>query len=223
MKKFWLLLFFVSGLWFGHWLRPRTLEAAPGDVLGSGNVAVDVYQNQRGTYVLWSSGRLTLARGGSADLGRPYRIPDAAAQVGSPPLERDRSKGSEHVAVKVLVRSEATYVVFADGSVKLPANSDAAAGAASPESGLRAGCWIGGSSEDSSKYTVSVSGNELRVQFTEAISGRYIAWAAGANNNGDLIPYSAISGQDGSSLVFHQTRGLNDPSPNGYFFVAVDN
>jgi hypothetical protein len=222
MRPGFLLLLFGLGLWVGHVLRPQSFQAAPPEVLGSGNVAVDVYQNQRGTFVLWSNGRLTLARGGAGDLGHPYRTPDASAQIGSPPLEQGKSLGSEHVAVKALVRPEASYVVFADGAIRLPANSDAAAGAASPESGLRAGCWINGASEDPGKYTVSVVGNELRVQFSEAIDGSYSAWAAGGNNNGDLIPYSPISGRDGTNLVFHQQRGLNDPSPNGYFFVVVD-
>lgn len=39
----------------------RQVSASPADVFGSPNVAIDTYRNSRGTYVLWSNGRITSA------------------------------------------------------------------------------------------------------------------------------------------------------------------
>ena len=102
--------------------------AAPRDVQGSPNISVDTYKNSKGSFVLFSDGRIISAKGGSADLGHPYSDPETRHSLAKAEDVRERAKGSPHVAVKALVRSDGTFVLFADGSIKKPANSDAAAG-----------------------------------------------------------------------------------------------
>lgn len=121
-----LLLAFLIGRWSGGFLP--SAQAAPGDVFGSPNVAIDTYRNSRGTYVLWSDGRITSAQGGAQDLGHPYRAPEAAARIGPPSHSQGRPMGSPNVAVKAIPRPDATYVLFSDGNLRRPAHADAAAG-----------------------------------------------------------------------------------------------
>jgi len=132
LKKTSLYALFVTGVLLGNCLPrhffSRGAEAAPADVIGSPNVAVDTYKNSKGTYVLWADGRITSAQGGGNDLGRPYRDPDPSAQIGRPTLEQEKPQGSPNVAVKAIPRSDATFILFADGQIRRPANADAAAG-----------------------------------------------------------------------------------------------
>jgi hypothetical protein len=135
-----LLLGLTIGLGFGgSWrLLSSAVEAAPQDIQGSPDIAVDTYLNSKGSFVLMSDGTIfavkdgTTAAGvaytaGTSDLGHPYSAPPGTASITSPTAIAGKVKGSPNVAVKALVRNDATYVVFADGSVKKPANSDAAA------------------------------------------------------------------------------------------------
>ncbi len=108
-------------------------EAAPADVKGSPNIAVDTYRNSMGTYILWSNGKITSVEDGTTDLGHPYGPPDAAAKIGKQTLEPKKALGSPHVAIKAIPRRDATYILFADGTLQKPANSHAYAG----ESGSR--------------------------------------------------------------------------------------
>ena len=108
-------------------------EAAPADVKGSPNIAVDTYRNSMGTYILWSNGKITSVEDGTTDLGHPYGPPDAAAKIGKQTLEPKKALGSPHVAIKAIPRKDATYILFADGTLQKPANSHAYAG----ESGSR--------------------------------------------------------------------------------------
>lgn len=221
MKRLSLLLLFVLGAWLGR-LVP-SIQAAPPEVQGSSNVAVDVYENRSGTFILWSNGRLTRASGGGQDLGRPYRLPPSAAQIGRPPLKSDASYGSPHVAVSAWVRTEATYVVFADGSIRLPAHSDAAAGAVQSRE-ILSGCWARGASKDSEKYSVSVSSDRVQVQLNEEISGNYHAFAMGADQDGLVVPFVTITGAGSTrSLLFRvpEPGGYRLPE-NGYFMVIAE-
>lgn len=109
----------------------QRVAASPADVFGSSNVAIDTYRNSRGTYVLWSNGRITSAEGGAQDLGHPYRSPDPSARIGTPSLTNGQPLGSPNVAVRAIPRSDATYVLFSDGNLKRPAHADAAAGGGS--------------------------------------------------------------------------------------------
>lgn len=49
-----------------------------------------------------------------------------------PTAAKGKVTGSPNIAVKALVRSDGTFVVFADGTAKQPANSDAAAAMSTP-------------------------------------------------------------------------------------------
>lgn len=209
----------VAGIGVGQGLS--SVSAAPGDIAGSANVAVDVYRNSKGTFVLWSSGRITNATGLAADLGSPYQDPPAAANIGRPTLEPLGNLGARGVAVQSVSRADGTYVLFGDGRLRRPANLDAAEGASSDQGNIIAGCWRGGTSVEPGKYSVSVSGNELRINLSQAISGPYHAWAAGMPfQQTQIVPYTSTSGSGGSSVVFQQKRALNDPSPDGYFFIV---
>lgn len=72
---------FITAVALGALLpRPattRSLQAAPGDVFGNPNQAVDTYRNRAGAFVLWANGRITKVSGGPADLGHPYSAFDA--------------------------------------------------------------------------------------------------------------------------------------------------
>ena len=127
----------------GSWrLVSGIVEAAPKDVQGSPNVAVDTYSNSRGSFVLMSDGTVFSVKNGTTgsgvaytagvtDLGHPYSAPPAAAGITPPTAVSGRVVGSPNVAVKALVRSDATYVAFTDGKLRKPANADAAAAGAS--------------------------------------------------------------------------------------------
>ena len=141
--------YFVGALLLGagfgsSWRLVSTIvEAAPKDVVGSPNIAVDTYNNRRGSFVLMSDGTVFSVKNGktaggvpyaagTSDLGHPFVEPPSAANITSPAGVKGKVTGSQNVAVKALVRSDGTFVVFADGTVKLPANSDAAASIAVP-------------------------------------------------------------------------------------------
>ncbi|CAN0386079.1 unnamed protein product, partial [Phaeothamnion confervicola] len=97
-------------------------SAAPTDVFGSQNVAVDVFTNSGGTYVLWSDGSLSDTKVPGPPTQVNYSLPTGA----SPPINNPttyaagKPKGSPHVALKAIPRADATYVMFADGSLKMP-------------------------------------------------------------------------------------------------------
>lgn len=209
----------ISGFGIGQGLS--SVSAAPGEIAGSPNIAVDVYRNSAGTFILWSDGRLTNANGSTLDLGKPYQDPPAAANIGRPTRESEGNLGAPEVAVQSLSRPDGTYILFGDGRLRRPSNSDAAAGASSQQGNIIAGSWRGGSSTEPGKYSVSVSGNELRINLSQPISGQYHAWAAGMPfQQSQIVPYTSTSGSGGSSIVFQQKRALNDPSPDGYFFIV---
>jgi hypothetical protein len=108
-----------------HGQFSRVAEAAPADVKGSPNIAVDTYRNNKGSYILYSDGRIVDAKGGNTDLGHPYVQPPATAKIGQSESVRGKSTGSPNVAVKALVRTDGSYILFSDGSIKKPNNADA--------------------------------------------------------------------------------------------------
>lgn len=219
MNRFAVLALLVAGFWLGAALRT---PAAPGDVVGSSNVAVDVYRNSRGSFILWASGRITDVRGGGADLGAPYSDPPSSANIGStPPLLPAGTQGSGQVAVEAVVRSDGTYILFADGRLRKPSSADAGAGMASEQSNVIAGCWRNGASADPSRYTVVVGGSDVFVTLNEPLNGEYVAWAAGlVPGGGDGIPYNSVRGNGGTSITFHQADGVVGVPPNGCFFIT---
>ncbi len=104
------------------------VDAAPSDVIGSPNVAVDSWRSQGKTFILFSDGRILDAAGGSNDLGHPYQQPDASANISNVSYTRGRPHGSPNVAVGTVRRSDGTFVLFADGSLRVPNDPDAASG-----------------------------------------------------------------------------------------------
>jgi hypothetical protein len=136
MQKWALISTFVSGMLVASLLQNTSwwpaAEAAPADVFGSANVAVDTYRNRKGTYVVWSNGRVTDVAHPDDDLGHPFQDPPSEAKIAPPKTVTGSSLGSPHVAVKAISRGDATYVLFSDGTMKLPGNADAAAPASVP-------------------------------------------------------------------------------------------
>ncbi len=94
-------------------LTTRTLTAAPSDVRGSGNSAVASYTTSKGSYLLWSSGRITDTKTGQ-DVAPPYGPAPGFAQAAK---LRAEPSGSPNVAVDYVQNATGTYTLFADGSV----------------------------------------------------------------------------------------------------------
>lgn len=215
-----------------HWFVPSA-EAAPADVFGSPNVAVDTYRNVKGTYVLWADGRITNANGGSADLGRPYTTPDASAQIGTPSLSQGRPLGSPNVAVKAIPRKDATYILFSDGVIKKPANADAAAGEAGGGRVI-SGTYThaSGVSAPDFSYTPGTTGNDV-IQLTDPVGSNSHAFAVGYMDvagggamagQKSCIPVEGVVSGDGRSVSFNFAAAPGTLPSFGviYTFIIVD-
>lgn len=94
-------------------------EASPNDVLGSDNVAVASYANRYGTFVLWSSGRITDISGSLVNASNDYTN---VMENQLPVRSAGHIVGSKNVAVGVIQNTQATRVLFSDGSVRQPAS-----------------------------------------------------------------------------------------------------
>ena len=90
------------------WFLAGHLDAAPSDVKGSGNVAVASYTTKDGTYLLWSSGRITESTTGK-DVAPPYGPAPGFAKAA---VERGIPVGSPRVAVDYVQNDEGTYTIF---------------------------------------------------------------------------------------------------------------
>lgn len=149
----------------------KSIEAAPSDVRGSGNVAVSSYTTTAGTYTLWTSGRIT-----NTKTGKTVAPPYEAAGAGFAQASRNRGEplGSENVAVDYVQNKDGTFTLFADGSVKkatdLGASGKAPGGgkivfaykaAAFGADGGRYGTWI------SSGFKVADHGGMSNAQLGE--------------------------------------------------------
>lgn len=98
-------------------------QASPSDVRGSGNVAVKGYTNSAGSFIMWSNGRITSLDGKEVNKESAY---DSYSAAKLPTRISGHILGAPQVAVGSFSDEQATYVVFSDGSVKKPRNSDAA-------------------------------------------------------------------------------------------------
>lgn len=98
--------------------------ASPADVRGSDNVLVCGYRNRAGSFLLWSSGRITRPDGTQANAAGRYM---AAPGYSRPDLVARQPVGSGNVACGTVPDGSGTYVVFSDGSVRRPAEPGAAA------------------------------------------------------------------------------------------------
>lgn len=136
----------------------KAARASPADVRGSGNVLVAGFRNRAGSFLLWSSGRITRPDG--QEVNGPT---DYTAAPGFAPARRvrDQAVGSGNVAVGVVPEGSATNVVFSDGSVRRPNHPEAAAAPldqrvtwgfveAGPSYGQGSGDWTIGSNADQS-------------------------------------------------------------------------
>ena len=192
------LLLVVVGAFLGGAISQavsRQVSASPADVFGSPNVAIDTYRNSRGTYVRWSNGRITSAEGGAQDLGHPYRVPDAAARIGSPSLNDGHPLGSPNVAVRAIPRSDATYVLFSDGNLKRPAHADAAAG----------------SGEGSRVILGQLSWGQANPSYAEP--SQEFTWQGNATSGGTATLNEAVSDQARAFISFNY-RCLGGINPN---------
>jgi hypothetical protein len=190
MKKNWLRIsLFAAGLLLGnllprHWMTTPA-GAAPADVKGSPNVAVDTFRNRDDTFILWSDGSISRASGGPKVNGpTEYTNPPTGSNVAAPVMANGRVLGSPNVAVKAIPRGDLTLVLFSDGSLKKPTNI--AAGAESSVPGqLYMGSvrrWTNGQAltngvwDDNSEYTieafdVSTGSAKFRVTMKKDIKG----------------------------------------------------
>lgn len=114
---------FLFGMLLGA-VMLRDAWAAPDDVRGSGNVAVAGYRNSRGSFVLWSSGRITTLAGQEANSASAY---DTVQDASLPRRITGEILGARRVAVGIVPNELGTYVLFSDGTVAKPRSADAAA------------------------------------------------------------------------------------------------
>ena len=89
------------------------LNAAPQDIRGSDNVAVASYTTNKGTYLLWSSGRITNSETGQV-VAPPYQ---PATGFQKAPVVAKMPAGSPNVAVDYVQNDKGTFTLFADGNV----------------------------------------------------------------------------------------------------------
>lgn len=225
------------GVWLGSVLQTHSLwpqaGAAPGDVFGSANIAVDSYRNRKGTYVVWSNGRVTDVSNPANDLGHPFRDPDATAGITAARVQEGQALGSPNVAVKAIPRGDATYVLFSDGTLKLPANAEAAAPAAVPGRVLIWNSPPGtypdpGWHVDEEEFDLNFNNWRFTITLDEPMQGKRNGLGVFTAYNGSGIVSVGLVGRfsaDGRTLVFD----LNDLSggyasgsnrPLGFQFVA---
>jgi hypothetical protein len=108
-------------------------EAAPADVKGSPNIIADIYRNSAGTFVVCTDGTIyNSADSTRLDLGQPYRDVPSTTVFAIPHPVANRPKGSPSIPVGAITRTDGSYIIFSDGTVKLPADSAAAAASAAP-------------------------------------------------------------------------------------------
>ncbi|HBM96272.1 TPA: hypothetical protein DD394_01795 [bacterium UBP9_UBA11836] len=117
-----LIILLVSGFLI---LNGQRLRAQPQHIRGSANVAVSGYGNSCGNFILWSNGRITSSEGKVVNEADQYTL-DSTIKM--PTRVKGQCVGASQVAVSVFVNGSGSYVVFADGSVRRPRNSKAAAG-----------------------------------------------------------------------------------------------
>lgn len=112
---FWITASVVMTVLNAVFFFSNRLEAAPSDIKGSANVAVASYSTSKGSYTLWSSGRITSLKTGKQvappyDSGTPEGL-QLATKAQKEPL------GSPKVAVDYLQNPKGTYTLWADGSI----------------------------------------------------------------------------------------------------------
>ncbi|MBI3930333.1 MAG: hypothetical protein HY319_32655 [Armatimonadetes bacterium] len=162
MNRWQLTTLVLASLWVGAFFASRLVfgpaAAAPADVFGSPDVAVTGFQTTGGTFVLWSDGHITnVPTDGSAPTvvngADAYKLPAAGTQTRPAPTA-GKPQGSPNVAVGVLPTRSVTYVLFADGTAKIPLDDDAKKGP--PASGrVESGVYYGSVGGQDAFYSTS--------------------------------------------------------------------
>ncbi|MBQ7528408.1 hypothetical protein IJT10_00695 [bacterium] len=149
------------------------ITAHPQHVRGSSNVAVGGYTNSRGNFILWSDGQISTLEGKILNSASEY---DLAPGFVMTTRQKGKCVGAERVAVDSFVNPEATYVVFADGSVRIPQNDKARAGSlgsnfiyGTVEEGTY--CSSGGFKR-SGGWNLGLVAKEIRITFDKPFKSR---------------------------------------------------
>ncbi len=155
----WLLLpalAFLLGTVLAQRFPTSSVVASPADVRGSDNVLVTGYRNRAGTFLLWSSGRITRPDGTQANAAGAYV---AAPGFSRPERVQNQTVGSANVACGAAPGAAGTVVLFSDGTARLPDNVEAAA--ASPDARVVWGFVDPGPDygQGSGDWSISVNGN----------------------------------------------------------------
>jgi hypothetical protein len=215
---------FITGAVLG-WVAPLTppsVGAAPQDVRGSANVALDVFHNRSGSFVLWANGRITRSDGNAQDLGRPYALPAPSAELPTPTPLAGEPLGATWLPVKALVRRDGTYILFADGTLRRPRHSDAAAGAAGGGGGVITGGWdvndyITRAPRDLGPCTLQFVGINVRITVDEPLTTPCEGFALAF---GSYYPFfhTLTPGSDGRTFDFPMNRTPMQIT-GGYFMI----
>lgn len=150
------------------------ITANPQHVRGSSSVAVGGYTNSQGNFVLWSDGQISTLEGKILNNASEYDLAPGFTMI---TRQRGRCIGAERVAVNSFVNPEATYVVFADGSVRIPRNEKARAGSlgtnfiyGTVEEG---GTYYSGHGFKRSKgYQLGLAVKEIKITFDKPFKNR---------------------------------------------------
>ena len=226
MKKRAAIFWVLGALLLGNSLPHRftlPLEAAPADVTGSPNIAVDTYRNIAGTFILWSNGKITNAEGGPTDLGHPYGPPPPEAKIGKQTLEEKRSLGAPKVAIKAIPRKDGTYILFADGTLQKPANGAAAAGDSSSKvvAGVFGVTRIQGGdmTVNPSSPEVQVQGNKLQIKWTPGPNAMAIFFTPNVADGG-VAQVSTVSRLSPSGNNAWPWEAVVTGGPSGSYIVV---
>jgi len=117
-------LAFLLGTLLAQHLPARPVVASPADVRGSDNVLVTGYRNRAGTFLLWSSGRITRPDGSLANAAGSYVV---APGFCKPVPVKNQTVGAAQVACGVTAGTGGTVVLFSDGTGRRPVDGEAAA------------------------------------------------------------------------------------------------
>ena len=227
---------FVAGLAVGigvsQTLVAPPVQAAPADVIGSPNVAVDTFKNRDDTFVLWSDGSISRASGGpKVNEATDYAAPPASASVAAPTLTPNRVLGAPKVAVRAIPRGDMTLVLFSDGTLMKPTKVAASSESATPgqlymgnarkwtNSTLSPGIW-----DDNDEYTleamdVGVNGAKFKVTFKKDIkkatksTANYNVFVSDARQIYTTVVLNGTSSDGGKSWIYD--IGAQYPGYNG--------
>lgn len=133
--------------------------AAPQDVRGSDNIAVETFRTDSGTYILWSSGRITNVNDPNTNYGRSYTSVTGASHI------KGQASGSPHVAVGAVVEQSGVKILFADGSLRRPNEFPRADQPATPDRLIRGTAYINGGTKGEGFHVEWLPAGMVKVVF----------------------------------------------------------